>query len=98
MINRYRLPQEPDADESGGPSDQDVDNRNLPPVLPNQGFMPNRDGPIYDANNGDEQARQQWLEDNVFSQGWTVDGATGEIYDPETDTVKGTVPSFYPRT
>jgi hypothetical protein len=36
-----------------------------------------------------------WLEENVWSKGWTVNQPTGEIIDGATGEVKGRVPSFY---
>jgi len=81
---------EPDADADEG----------APSAMPGMQFMPAspEQTSMYDPNQGDEAALRQWLEDNVYSQGWTADFGTGEIYDPQTDTVKGRIPSFYPRT
>jgi hypothetical protein len=89
---------EPDADERGGSSDSDYDNS--PAVMPDQNFMPDnpRNRLIPDPNSEDEKTKRAWLEENVYSKGWTVDGLTDEIYDPESDSVKGKVPTFYPRT
>lgn len=73
---------------------------NGPDPLPNEQFMPASpaDTSMTDPNVGDQDQQDQWLQDNVYSKGWTVDGKTGEIYDPATDSVKGKVPTFYPRT
>lgn len=98
---RYRGPfwRDDDQDQQSEP-DQDVDDQNLPPPMPDMQFMPASPEQIdqYDPNLASNAEMKQWLEENVFSKGWTVDAATGEIYDPETDTVKGKLPTLYPRT
>lgn len=69
-----------------------------PPLPRDSSFeiVPNPDGseigPMYQSPEG-----KQWLEENVYDQGWIVDWGSRDILDPNTGEIKGTVPTSVPR-
>lgn len=75
---------------------QGYDNGSAP--TPGVRPMPYQPGtsPYGDVNQGDPGQKRAWLDDNVFSKGYSVDGGTNEIIDPDTGDVVGHVPDFYP--
>jgi hypothetical protein len=54
--------------------------------------------PLPNPNLGTDQDTADWIAANVYPNGWTVDGKTMEIIDPDTGEIKGRVPTLYPRT
>lgn len=76
-----------------------ADDENLPPVYDNQQFMPASPAETnqFNPNLASSGEIAQWLDENVFSQGLSVDGKTGDIIDPEDGSIKGKVPTLYPR-
>lgn len=80
---------------------QNTDDQNLPPVIENQRTMPASPEQTnqFNPNIGNEDQLQQWLEENVYSKGWTVDYTTHQIVDPNKNyEVVGPVPTLYPMT
>jgi hypothetical protein len=59
--------------------------------------VPGTDPRMRDDPNQDYDQLDRWLQEHVWDRGWTADGATGDIIDPETGELKGRMPTFYRR-